>query len=85
MLLLAWFLQCLFVILSVAFFTLFERKVIGLFILRLGPNKPGFIGILQPLLDALKLFCKQNVTPHQANKLIYRVSPHMALFLSLYV
>lgn len=85
MLLLTWFLQCLLVMLSVAFFTLFERKVIGLFMLRLGPNKPGFIGILQPLLDALKLFCKQNVTPFQSNKLIYSSSPHLALFIALSV
>jgi NADH:ubiquinone oxidoreductase subunit H len=40
---------------------------------------------LQPLLDALKLFCKQNITPFQANKFIYRASPHMALFLALFV
>lgn len=53
--------------------------------LRLGPNKPGFIGILQPLLDALKLFTKHNSTPYQSNKLIYSSAPHMALFFSLFV
>lgn len=85
MLIFSWFLQCLLVILSVAFFTLFERKVIGLFIIRLGPNKPGFLALLQPLLDALKLFTKQNITPFQSNKLLYNLSPHFSLFFSLLV
>jgi NADH:ubiquinone oxidoreductase subunit H len=85
LLLLSWFIQCLLVILSVAFFTLFERKIMGTFMLRLGPNKPGFLGILQPLLDALKLFTKQIVIPYHSNKFIYSCSPHLALFLSLLV
>ena len=85
LLFLSWFIQCLLVILSVAFFTLFERKIIGTFILRLGPNKPGFLGIFQPLLDALKLFTKQLVVPYHSNKFIYSSSPQLALFLSLLV
>jgi NADH-quinone oxidoreductase subunit H len=51
--------------------------------IRIGPNKPGFIGILQPLLDALKLFSKQNITPFQSNKAVYSSAPHLALILSL--
>ena len=85
MLFLSWFLQCLLIMLSVAFFTLFERKVIGLFIIRLGPNKPSFMGLLQPLLDALKLFTKQSLLPTQANKVFYSVSPLAALSISLFV
>jgi NADH-quinone oxidoreductase subunit H len=73
------------VLLSVAFFTLFERKVIGLFHNRLGPNKVSFIGIVQPLLDAFKLLTKQNMVPLQANKFTYGFSPHLALLLSLFV
>jgi len=77
--------QCLLILLSVAFFTLFERKVIGLFHLRLGPNKVSFIGIVQPLLDALKLFTKQGLTPLRANKFVYHLAPQIGLFLAYFV
>jgi NADH-quinone oxidoreductase subunit H len=72
-------------LLSVAFFTLFERKVIGSFHIRLGPNKVSFVGLVQPLLDAFKLIIKQNLTPLQSNKFVYNLSPHAALFLSYMV
>lgn len=85
MLFLTWLVQCLLILLSVAFFTLFERKVIGLFHLRLGPNKVSFIGIVQPLLDALKLFTKQGLTPLRANKLVYHLAPQIGLFLAYFV
>lgn len=80
-----WLVHCLLVLLAVAFFTLFERKVIGLFHIRLGPNKVSFIGIVQPLLDAFKLLSKQNIVPLRANKFSYNVAPIRALFLSLFV
>jgi len=73
------------VLLAVAFFTLFERKVIGLFHIRIGPNKVSFIGLLQPLLDAFKLLSKQNIIPLRANKFRYNIAPIRALFLSLFV
>ena len=82
---LCWFIHCLLILLSVAFFTLFERKVIGSFHIRLGPNKVSVIGLVQPLLDAFKLIIKQNLVPYQANKFIYNLSPHAALFLSYIV
>ena len=71
--------------LSVAFFTLFERKVIGLFMIRLGPNKTAISGLFQPLLDALKLFTKQVVVPSYSNKFTYSLSPLLALFMSLFI
>lgn len=83
--LLVWLVQCLLILLSVAFFTLFERKVIGLFHIRLGPNKVSFIGIFQPLLDAFKLLSKESLTPLRSNKLVYNSSPSLALILSLFV
>lgn len=80
---LTWLVNALLVLLTVAFFTLFERKVIGLVHLRLGPNKVSFAGVLQPLLDAFKLLSKQQLTSLRANKLTYTISPQLSLFTSL--
>lgn len=79
----SWLIHCLLILLSVAFFTLFERKVIGLFHNRIGPNKVSFVGLVQPLLDAFKLLSKQSVTPLRSNKLVYNLSPHFSLYLAL--
>lgn len=85
MIFITWLVHCLLLLLSVAFFTLFERKVIGLFHLRVGPNKVSFIGIIQPLLDAFKLLTKQPLTPFRVNSFVYSLSPVMALFLAIFV
>ena len=85
MLFVSWLIQCLLIIASVAFYTLFERKAIGLFHTRVGPNKVSFIGLVQPLLDALKLFTKQNLVPLRANKFVYALAPQIGLFLALFV
>jgi NADH:ubiquinone oxidoreductase subunit H len=85
MVFITWLIQCLLILLSVAFFTLFERKVMGLFHLRWGPNKVSFVGLLQPILDALKLFTKQNLTPLRSNKLVYHLAPQRGLFLAYFV
>lgn len=85
MIFITWLVHCLLLLLSVAFFTLFERKVIGLFHLRIGPNKVSFIGIIQPLLDAFKLLTKQPLTPFRVNRFVYRLSPIIALFLAIFV
>ena len=85
MLFVSWSIQCLLIIASVAFYTLFERKAIGLFHTRVGPNKVSFIGLVQPLLDALKLFTKQNLVPLRANKFVYVLAPQIGLFLALFV
>jgi len=70
------------VLLSVAFFTLFERKLIGYIQKRRGPNLVGFGGILQPMADGLKLFLKEPIIPGNANRYIYLFAPIITLFLS---
>ena len=57
----------------------------GLFHLRLGPNKVSIVGLVQPLLDAFKLLSKQDIYPLRSNKLAYLTSPMLSLLLSLSV
>jgi NADH-quinone oxidoreductase subunit H len=71
------------VLISVAYLTLAERKIMGAMQQRSGPNVVGFWGLLQPLADGLKLLLKETVIPTNANTFSFVFAPVLTLFLSL--
>lgn len=70
------------VLISVAFFTLGERKIMATIQGRRGPNDVGYLGLLQALADGLKLFCKEIIFPSGINKALYSLAPWIAFVLS---
>nr|YP_010889984.1 NADH dehydrogenase subunit 1 [Rhizophysa eysenhardtii]WJJ69945.1 NADH dehydrogenase subunit 1 [Rhizophysa eysenhardtii] len=73
------------VLISVAYLTLAERKILSYTQTRKGPNVVGIYGLLQPLADGVKLFSKEMVIPNHVNIFLYFFSPILALGLSLIV
>lgn len=73
------------VLISVAYLTLAERKVIGYSQTRKGPNIVGIYGLLQPLADGIKLFSKEMIIPNHVSIFLYFFSPILALTLGLVV
>lgn len=71
------------VLVNVALLTLFERKILRLGQLRVGPNKVGGGGLLQPAADAVKLFCNRVTLLGPMNKVLYFLRPALSIFLSL--
>lgn len=65
--------------LAVAYLTYAERKVIGYMQVRLGPNRVGFKGLLQPIADGLKLLMKEIIIPSGANKFLFVLAPVLTI------
>ncbi|WHA05948.1 NADH-quinone oxidoreductase subunit NuoH [Candidatus Megaera polyxenophila] len=70
-------------LLSVAYLTYAERRVIGLMQMRRGPNRVGPFGLLQPIADAVKLIFKETIVPTPASKIVFMIAPMITFILSL--
>jgi NADH-quinone oxidoreductase subunit H len=72
-------------ILSVAYFTYWERKILAWMHVRIGPNRVGWKGLLQPFADVIKMLLKEIVLPTKANKVLFLLAPCLALVPALAV
>ena len=70
-------------LIAVAYFTIAERKIMGAIQRRRGPNVVGYIGLLQPLADGLKLFVKETTLPTSANVKLFLLAPSLSFILSV--
>jgi NADH-quinone oxidoreductase subunit H len=68
---------------AAAYMTLIERRLLARFQVRLGPNRVGLFGFLQPLADAVKLVFKGEFTPLGADRVVYRLAPIISLVLAV--
>jgi len=77
------FITVIILLLGVAFLTLAERKVMGSMQRRVGPNKVGIYGILQPIADGVKLFLKETIMPAHSNVILFIITPVITFLFSL--
>jgi len=84
-----WVIKSLIIILSLtagfAYLTLFERLMIARFQNRIGPNRTGPHGLLQPIADAVKLIFKEELTPDRADKVIFFLAPIITVLPALII
>ena len=76
-------LRYILALVAIAFYTLIERKFLGYFQLRKGPNKVILMGIPQPFADAIKLFVKEQANPSSSNRMPFTYAPILSLTLTL--
>ena len=76
-------LSILIALVAIAFYTLVERKFLGYFQLRKGPNKVRITGLPQPFADAIKLFIKERSLPSNSNSKLFHIAPVFGLILTL--
>jgi len=70
------------ILLTVSYLTYFERKISAWAQNRIGPNRVGWKGLLQPFADVFKLLLKEDIIPERANKVIHSLAPMIALFVA---
>jgi NADH-quinone oxidoreductase subunit H len=84
-----WVLKSVFTLLFMtagfAYLTLFERRMIAKFQVRIGPNRAGPFGLLQPIADAVKLIFKEELIPANADKIMFVLAPIITVIPSLIV
>lgn len=78
-------LRYLLALIAIAFYTLIERKFLGYFQIRKGPNKPMIMGLPQPFADAIKLFVKEQAKPKISNNILFIFAPALSLTLAIII
>src|SRR5512139_2551685 len=73
------FILCLILLTGFAYLTLYERRALARMQVRVGPNRAGPQGLLQPIADAVKLIFKEELTPSAADKILFVAAPIMTV------
>lgn len=74
-----------FLIIGVMAFIYVERRVLGRFQIRIGPNRTGPFGILQPIADTVKILIKEDIVPNKADKILHLLAPGIAFIPTLMI